>query len=173
MRNKETILGLAFLLLGNGGAGFMAILGNGVPALIASAISTVAGGALLIYGLQFKEAKSPAIQRVRFSQADARNLYEQFNESIRELRKEARNIVKDKPGMKFFEDERYLKIMDDISKARQRCTDSKLNDLLTVWLKYETQCAMFGFSPIEHQNGAELELYQQRIRDHINKNIKG
>jgi hypothetical protein len=111
------------------------------------------------------------VQKVRFSQSDAWELYEKFNESIRELRKEAKNIHKDNPGLTFFEDQRYLKIMDDISKAREKCTDKTLNDLLNKLLEYELHCAEFGFSPIESPYSAGLENYHQRIRD-INKHIR-
>ena len=61
MRNKETISGIAFILLGNGGAGVLAWFGQTILALVLSVLFTVGGIILLIiaFRIRGKNGKPP------------------------------------------------------------------------------------------------------------------
>lgn len=143
---------------------------------ILAIIGVIIGGAMWLRGKATQDFVNNRLgnnKKIHFTQNDAWTLYEQFNESIRQIRKVAKERLSEgKLGHSFFEDERYLAIMDKITKDREHCTYPELNKLLNTLLRYALHCAEFGFSPMESRYAEMLENYHQRIRDYINKHIR-
>lgn len=109
-------------------------------------------------------------KKPHFTQVDAWNMYEQFNESLRKLRELVKIRQKEqKDSDEIFKDERFSKIMNDVLKAREKCTDKTLNKYLIALWNDEVHCARFNFNLTEVPHGMNIEYCHQIIRDHISR----
>ena len=100
-------------------------------------------------------------------------MYDDIGLIIKRIRELAKTDDK-KHGEEFYKDIRYLKILDDLSLARKRCTDSTLNEMFDPLLGLEVWCAEWGFTATEasYDMTKIIERNLQNIRTYIDKKYK-